>query len=315
MTDKEPMPNRAISKDELESLNTTIADQDHERLYQSMSGGERVVYRALFDPITLANKDLDSNPLVATAGDPNSIMMDAANYETTTSNYMMSKVDSARERVTNTDESELTLIDTALLAVQDEIVVQHSRQCYRNNESIKRLKTLFLHDPSLFDLSISDIIYRVRSGEATSEERIVLLARHPEMDSIEDMKFTCPLDIKSYKKMMRTYLESLIELQHKSNIEYSPIPQHEQKIEIKDTSSTADANIAVIKVVIARIHVDGVMIELVERRSHYVFDSKPQLRGIADNIAKGNNGSVYNTQPIAVSAYFRIAKDASQEVS
>ncbi|HRN90644.1 MAG TPA: hypothetical protein PK543_03080 [Candidatus Saccharibacteria bacterium] len=315
MTDKEPLLDRYVSiENSLNSLALTNK-LNSEGLYLSLDEGERIIYHALFDPIKLPDDQLSINPLSPTAGDPDMIKIGDLGYEKVSFMYMQSKFDDAGSRISNTDEAELEVLMAGLYAMQDEVVVRHERQCFRNDESIVRLKLAFVSDPSAFDPGMGEIIYRVRSGEATSEDRIRLLAAHPEMISIEDMKFTCPLDTKSYKKVMMAYFENFLELQHRSNISYIAVPIEDQCVVMKETRTSSDPDILVTKVVIGEVFIDGFTLELVERRSHYAFRTIPQLRGVIEVISNGPDGTPFNLQPIAVSAYFRVKENGNTEVN
>src|SRR5690606_37897718 len=109
-------------------------------------------------------------------------------------------------------------------AIADEIRTRHSLECNKNATSFKRLRMAVYKNPERLTDDLREIILRARAAKATTEERIELLTVYPETESIEDMKVTCPLDIRQYTRVRNSYHEQFLELQHNSSLNFFAIP-------------------------------------------------------------------------------------------
>lgn len=284
-----------------------------EEIYTSLSDPEKEVYSALFNPIELESQPFDKNELSPTPGDPYNVMTYSTQYYKAAELLMIGRFTDQSDLITNSDEEELKTIHRGLMAIELEILTQHELQCRHNNESIQRLQASFRRDPASFDPEMVPIILAVRSGEASTEDRIALLLKHPEMESIEDMKSTCPLDIKGYERTIEQYYRTFMELQFNTNFDVAMIPTDERIITIKDVTESASNGIEVVKTVLFEVTDGAIALELVERKSFFIFPTRPQMRGISENIIKLSGKSPVNRQPISVSAYFRIKRYRDDE--
>jgi hypothetical protein len=275
---------------------------------EALSSEEITMFELITLPVVTERQPYDSNVYSPTPGDPYHLVANESNYYHAAEMLMLKRLEEWAMTPGISPED----IDK----IEDEIIMQHQLQCKQNHASIERLIESFKNSPASFDLDTAKMINRVRSGEATSFDRVSLLFEHPEMDSIEDMKFTCPFDIKTYKKVVSEYnkdlwsvqLDSEGSIQIENDIE-SPRP--------KDVTETADTRVVVMKTVIAEIRSEdtNVVIEVVRRNSFYAFPTIPQLRGITENIFKYKDEKSVNLQPIAVSTYLRVKRDRNKNRS
>lgn len=307
---KENSLNDLRSSIEFLALENNLADEE---FFDSLKGDEKEIYAALYAPIELESQPFDENLLSPTPGDPYNVKTHSMSYYHAAEMLMLGRFKNRADLITNSDTADVHTIMMGLDAIELEIITQHEHQCRRNNESTNRLQASFRHNTARFDPGMADVIRDVRSGVASTEERIALLIQHPEMDSIEDMKFTCPLDIKGYKSAMERYFRNFMELQHKSVIDFTIIPKDEQEITTKDVTESAGKGIEVCKTVLFEVTIDDVVLELVERKSFCVFPTSPQIRGITENIVKLTGKHPANRQPINVSAYFRVKRHRDDE--
>jgi len=291
--------------DEIKAQADSFAAQQSSETYpgfeaENLTDSERQLHHFMFDSIILPGWAHDTDPLSATPGDPYSVMNEEFEaYYSPAFEYMMAILDHARDQYGLTDEQ--------YKIIKAEIRAQHDVQCNHNNESISRLHALFYREKGRFDAEIAERVRNVRAGSATSLDRVLLLKDFPEVDSIEDMKFTSPLDHDGHMTAKVSYAKQLMEFNGNQEAGFivQMVPEQEQEVRPKKVSDADGEKIKVVKVVIAKIYFadSDTVIEVVEKRSFYDFTNEENLH----TLPKGAP-----LQPISVSAYLRVERDRSE---
>lgn len=251
----------------------------------------------LDEKLTIEKQPYEINPLSPTPADPFNIVAGDRPYFESAEELMQQRFDDKADQV--------NLDSMSRNSIKREISTQHMMQSTKNAEGYNRLRLAVAQDPSRLTDELAGIIPDVRSGLASSKNRLLLLSSFPEMVAIEDMKYTCPLDIKGYQRAMRTYVNKLRELQFSAGLDFFVLSNDEAKARSINVSESADSNIMVIKSVMGELFFHNSVFELVEKRSYYSFPTNPQLRGITENIIKLLDEEARNIQPISVSVYIR----------
>lgn len=259
----------------------------------------------LTDPIDLEAWPYESGNMTSpTPLDPYNISREGSPYVSDAFNFMYVKFKNRAAKMGLTD-------DGIIEAITDEIGSRHLLQCERNEQSFYRLCQAIEDDPSRFTPDLDSVIRRVRSGEAMSEERIFLLATFPEIEAIEDMKYSCAFDEDSYQVEMIKYTKSLVRKQFAPGSIYTMrgIPRGTgPQTKIKDVSDNASENILVSKGEYAIIESSGVEIGLIERKSHYMLIDDLQLKGIKPRWVTFPDGKRVNLQSVLGGTYLKVEK-------
>lgn len=213
----------------------------------------------------------------------------------------------------NEKANQTNISDEARAAIGREITTQHMMQSTKNAESYKRLRSAVALNPSRLDDGMKSAIPALRSGLASSELRLRLLNQFPEMIAIEDMKYTCALDVEAYQKAISAYVHQFTKLQFTAGVNFFILPKDERRARAIDVSESADSNIVVTKSCLAEVFYEDTAFELIERRSFYSFPTDPQLQGVPENIVRFIDAEATNLQPIAVSVYMRHKKLQTEE--
>lgn len=257
----------------------------------------------LTDPIDLEAWPYETGNVISpTPLDPHNVSRQGSPYVYDAFGFMFEKFKKRAAKMGLDD-------DSIIEAITDEIGNRHLLQCERNEQSFYRLCQAIEDDPSRFTSELDSVIRRVRSGEASSEERIFLLATFPEIESIEDMKFSCAFEEDAYQAEMTKYTRSLVHGQFAPNSIYTlrSVPRGSgPQTRMKDVSDNASENTFVVKGEYAIIESKGVEMGLIERKSHYMLTDEMQLKGMKPRWINGANGKRVNLQTVLGATYLKV---------
>ena len=274
------------------------------------------VYEKLFPPIKLHQDIFTEDPYSPTPGDPERAAMDssfgASMYTNEALVYMFEKVDAVKGRLekgARYGRSDI-LTDDELNAVRREIALQHDHEVEKNSEALDRLRDKFLINPYSISPKEADLIEKVRGTSASSQERLELLALHPEIDAIEDMKLTCFMDYVAYADALSTYRNRLWDLNEQERLRVSLVPSDKQIDRPRNLDKDTCQSVKASKTVIAEIYdrKTGRVFEAVEKTNWYTFDPSRPFDGVIPHIVDDQN-----QQPIYTQVYFRIKRDRENE--
>jgi hypothetical protein len=270
---------------------------------------QKIVRERLYGKIDTENQPFDLDELSPTPLDPVNLSAHGNTYVEAAEILMQARLDVRLE------EMGIDLPVEAYEAMSLEIHTEHMMQVVHNSESLKRLQALFLYDPSSISPKMADSIYLARLGAASPLSRLEVLAAHPEMKSIEDMKFTQPLDGLAVRSALAKYVGILKELSNQKNgVHLRMLPVSKQTIREVDVSESARPGIIVTKTTIAEAALKGVSMVLKKRDWYMSFppeqDLGPAIRNI--HIYRGKKS---NLQHCGMSAYWTTKESDDAETA
>lgn len=277
------------------NYNSPVTEHEASPSYLEMLHKKIIVPKHIFN----------DNPLSPTPADPHNVVDAEGN------GYFSASRDMMTERFQKVAK-EIGLDDMARISILAEIETQHQLQCDKNAANYDKFCDILVESGYLLNDDMRAMITRIRSGEATSAERIILMSLFPEMEAIEDMKITAPLDAKAFKRAIRTYMAGLIRLNnHSSDIDLKLLPQSEQEPRVTYAHDNGKGRIAVAKAVIAEARVRNVVLEFVARGAYYYFPASTSLKGVAATLVNiPPDGETVNKQQISALIYIRVKKTA-----
>lgn len=284
-------------------------------------GDQWFVYQKLFSvvyaPSDMFNEEHDLDALYPTAGDPDYLRTpDGKLYDEQIIKFQRSKLDRARrtqlkasKAVDRSPNNPVVspLSPTELRELSREIRIERERRSEKNTAAFNRLRDKFINDPSSISLQEAELIEIVRGVTATTHQRLELLATFPEVDAIEDMRSTCPLDYEAYLAATAKYRERLIALPKTSDrFIVRIIPEEEQEVRTRQPTGNLTDNVHPSKKVIADIFdtETGLSFEAVEKLNEFSFDEERAFEGVTPCIKEGKN-----YQPVYVQTYLRLKRE------
>ncbi len=272
------------------------------------------VHGKLFDFITLASDVFSKDPYSPTPGDPERAVLDDSMYSDEALMYMYDIVTQVKSRLEKGERfgRSSTLTDDELHTIRREIALQHDHEIEKNAAAFDRLREKFTNDPSSISPGEADLIEKVRGVSASSIERVELLALHPEIDAIEDMKLTCVMDYTAYADAMSEYRNRLWALNDEERFTVLLVPSDQQSSRPRDLSGIAPDEVRADKTVIAEVYDSqtGLVFEAVEKTNWYAFDAARTFEGTLPHVIDG-----INEQPLYTQVYLRVKHDRSEEGS
>ena len=195
------------------------------------------------------------------------------------------------------------VLEACLGEVEREVFSGHKYHRSQNTRSMNRLREEFLRNPNAFSADEIEIIERVATGKATDIDRIILLTRHPSMESIESVEVTAPLDGKKSRRLLTEYGRQIKGIEMSGAIQSVTVFDAENQ---PVTTRHGGHAMTVSKTVLAEVVHNDVTLELVLKRRLERFPTRAQLRGVHSNVVMQHDGTKVNMQPIAFSAYWRV---------
>ena len=260
----------------------------------------QTVEELLYLPITVDKFSFERDIIAPTPLDPYGLKVRESDYETSVHTYLRLTLDH------RLDELGIQLEGYFDDAITEEISVAHIYQMSKNDESFHRLRQHYEKGQISVTREQAEAIYRERAGYGTSINRLRLLSDFPEMESIEDMKLTAPLDEGKIVAGRQLYFKRLERLANESDdFTFDFIPEEEQIIRRVDASRTAKPNTIVTKrtPVIAMNKKNGMIFELHQKDGYTLLPLDVDL-GEAPCKQVDINGQTFNLQHIGISAYW-----------
>ncbi len=154
--------------------------------------------------------------------------------------------------------------------------------------------------------SIAEVIRNVRGGTASITQSLELLAMLPELESLEVMRQTEPLNQGAMHRGDRDFTKDLIKHAHDTDgFKCVRVPTDEKNRSARPKRTPS--GITVLKSKEADIYMAGVHLELIGRHTFILLP--PELEGVPQRIIQDENtGLSYNAQPLSASKYIRIAR-------
>ena len=276
---------------------------------RSYTPEQKIVRERLYGKIDTEYQPFDLDDLSPTPLDPMNLSGHGSNYVEAAEMLMQGRLDAR-------------LLDLGIKihpeyydAMSLEIHTEHMMQVGHNDASLKRLQSLFLSDPSSISPEMADIIYLARLGAASPLSRLELLAAHPEMKSIEDMKFTQPLDGLAIREALTRYVGMLRSIaEQKNGVHLRLLPASKQTIREVDVRESAKPGIIVTKTTIAEASLKGVEMLLKKRDWYFAFPPEQDLGGALPNIHT-YRGKKANLQHNGTSTYWTTKESDEQEAT
>jgi len=246
--------------------------------------------------------DLSPTPL-----DPKKLMAHGTPYLLGAETYMFDQLSLRIE------ELDIEIDDYSHDAIAREISMQHQLQVTHNEKALRRIYSIFLRAPESIDMHSAELIYDARIGQSSSLRRMLLLANFPEMEAIEDMKLTSPLNFREILIGQLKYVQNLNSLNSPENgIVVRLLSTKEQNLRRIDVSNTADPGIIALKKTIAEATVGGVELLLKQRESYVLFPTSKDLGEDCVKNIQVINGQRVNMQHVGISAYWTIKEMEEQ---
>lgn len=191
--------------------------------------------------------------------------------------------------------------------IAKEINFEHRMRCEKNAERIFRLEAA-LQGYELLPAELAEIITRERIGTGSTFNAAELLSILPEVEGIEVMKATYPLNRAAMNDANNLYMKSMLResFQYKGALQ---IPSDKGLLDTKEIDIDGDINtsrIKVVKSIEASITLNDVEMELVGRRSY--VDLPNEFHSLPRRTKGGQTLSWY---PIASSKYLRLKRERS----
>lgn len=268
---------------------------------------QKIIHERLYGKIDTEYQPFDLDELSPTPLDPMNLASHGTNYVESAEILMQGRLDARLM------DLGIELGPGPYEAMSLEIHTEHMMQVVHNNASLKRLQALFLSDPNSISPAMGDIIYLARLGAASPLSRLELLAAHPEMKSIEDMKFTQPLDSSAVRNALMSYADTLRNISNQKNgVHLRLLPASEQTIREVDVSQSAKPGIIVTKTTIAVATLKGVDMVLKKRDWYMAFPLEQGLGAAIPNILTYRAKKV-NLQHCGTSTYWTTKESDDQE--
>ena len=257
------------------------------------------VEELLYGPIEIQDQPYSRDLLSPTPIDPYDLVTHASNYSNGAQHYMEAMFTGRLE------ELGIELPAFHEEAIQAEIYASHSFQVQKNSGTILRLREKFMRDPKSVSLAQARAIYLERIGRGTSEQRLRIVAEHDDVDSIEDMKMTAPLDERKVMLGLNEYYGRLQAIAAKGDVDIDFIPANQQPIRMIDVKKTAHPGTLVTKRTIAVAHINNKIIELRQKDSYVYIPTEVNL-GTAVPVIRRIKDMEMNIQHVAVSSYWAV---------
>ena len=191
--------------------------------------------------------------------------------------------------------------------IAKEIKIEHSMRCEKNADRMIRLEEI-LGGYEVMSEQLAERIIRARIGEASTLEIAELISLFPELEGIEVMKATYPLDRFAMNEANNLYMKTML----KESFVYPgtvQTPSDKGLMATKEIDVDGGVNtsrIKVVKSIEATITQNGVEMELIGRRSHV------NLPGELHSLPKRTKGGdILTWYPIASSKYLRLKREKS----
>lgn len=202
------------------------------------------------------------------------------------------------------------LSEEARERITSEIEYEHLHRSLKNNDAMKRLRVAFENEEQV-DSRMAELILRARAGNADIQSTAYLLAAFPEMEAIEVMKYTEPLQDKKLElahahfiyalRMAAREVPGMVVETVNGNTGIRPRRSHDSVL----------SNIFIAKGKEADIFVENIHLELISRYSYYVPDTTERaLMNVMPTMCTMNGRSIAMYR-IALSKYLRVAKSSS----
>ena len=257
------------------------------------------VEELLYGAIDIEDQPYSRDMLSPTPIDPYDLVTHGSSYPNGAMHYMEGMF------TTRLDELGIELPPFHEEAILSEINMSHNFQVQKNSQSISCLREKFANNPHSFMLDQARAIYLERIGQGTSERRLRIVAEHDEVDSIEDMKITAPLDERKVLLGLKEYYTRLQAIAEKGDVSIDFIPAHQQPIRMIDVNKTAHPGTLVTKRTIAVAHINGKVIELRQKDSYVCIPADIDL-GTAIPVIRRIKDMDMNIQHVAVSSYWAV---------
>lgn len=254
----------------------------------------------LVEPINLERPPYATNLQSPTPLDPDHVLINGIAYRTHAYGWMGQRFYDVQDKLA---AAGVVLDDVYVKMITEEIDAQHGIRCEQNQGAYERLLRAIKENPARLTPVYEYTMPQLRSGFASTLDRVRLLTAFPEMRSIEDMKDTAVFDERGYIKRRSAYIRNLMGLNLLPSVTVRPCEDtnDRQWLDVVDPRGTI-----LIKQKIAEITSSGVTLDVMERRSYSALPTKPQLRGISEQLKRlpGSDEQV-NLQLIGGSVYLR----------
>lgn len=223
-----------------------------------------------------------------------------ANYIDTAFDLMMERAESAAD--TN------GLIEAPLDWIRHEIAYEHGMRCDKNELRMQRLRHV-LGDQEFISEGMADIITRARAGQASISEYAALLASYPELDGLEVMKSTRPLDFEGFREAHEVTTKNMTDDLDSNNIRPLWLGRGVNPLEVTntkhvDTTKSGECrHVKLFKTIDAQLELNGVAMELITRRTYIRLPEG--CHQVPDKYVKDDGSTV---QPLTISKYLRLAR-------
>lgn len=260
----------------------------------------QTVEELLYLPITVDKFSFERDIIAPTPLDPFGLKVRDTDYQASVHTYLQLTLDQRLE------ELGIQLDEGIAEAIAKEISVAHIYQMSKNDESFHRLRGCYENGRIAVSREQAEAIYRERAGYGSSINRLRILSDFPEMESIEDMKLTAPLDEGKIIAGRQLYFNRLKLLANESDdFTFDFIPEDEQIVRPVNSQHTAPPNVIVTKITpaIAMNKKNGMVFELHQKDGYTLLPDSVDL-GEAPFKEKIINGRTYKVQHIGISAYW-----------
>jgi len=193
-------------------------------------------------------------------------------------------------------------------AILEAMSAEHEMRIAQNAATMGRVHEVFMSDPSEISPEMADNIFLARMAGASLARIIKIIAKYPQIESIETIKYTKPLDPMNIARNRSIALAKLMQLQNNDEgFSFRLLTPEETRIARRSVplGSLNDFGGVATKAPIAVASYEGTDLFLKERESYFFFPAAQRLGNNPQNIRtiKGEN---VNVQPIGFSHYLAV---------
>jgi hypothetical protein len=274
-----------------------------------MNKEQQEILGLIYGNIQLDDPSFIHDPLTPTPLDGDHLFFAGAPYSGAAIVFLQGRFD---DRLT---ELGLTLPSRQKGIIMESIATEHFMRLQQNEAGLIRLQQGFLKDPKSVSLEDAHRTYRARSASADQIDLIKLITSHPELESIEDTRYTKPLDHIAITKASKDVLSRTRRIRYDyPNFEMRILSREEQNAKSRFVHMGDLSNQGILGTKTPIIEAKFKGIELVKKKREYMFMfPADQLLGNTPSIIRIIKGREANIQKLGFTTYWTLAHHETGE--
>lgn len=263
---------------------------------------EESVLNKIYGPLVPDSQPYSLNEQSPTPLDGEQLVSDGVPYVEGGRSLMIARLD---QRLMDLG---IELKDLQYGAIIEAMNTEHDMRIAQNKASMSRLHEVYIENPSEISLDMADNIFLARMASASLMSIIKIIAKYPQIASIETVKYTKPLDPINVARNRSIALAKLRQLQNgEEGFSFQLMTPEETRGGRRSVplGSLNELGTMATKAPIARASYDGIDLVLKERESYFLFPASQSLGSNPPNI-RLIRGQPVNVQPIGFSHYLAV---------